>query len=617
MERLVWLHLSDLHRGQPGERTRWGTAREALLSDLRAQAQRQGAPDLILLTGDLAFSGQRREYERVDESLTDIRAAVGGEPLVVTVPGNHDLARPAEGSVLARGLDHYHDDERLRREVLRPRSDTHKSLTRLFAEYDRFWKRSILPGWEAERARGRLRYKLGLFPGDFVLSVERGGLRVCIVGLNSALLQLRGGDYERRLSVEPEQLPGADLPAELAAHDAALLLMHHPPDWLSERSRRLFEQYLFTPGRFTACLFGHMHASRARTELGATLAPRRYLQASSLFGLEHCGSASETREIGYALYALRRTGPTQGVLARHARRGVLRDDGAFELDRDQATRDEFQRFPVDLAPARPAPLLTSGAGEKAGTGETGAPRTPGASLLLVPDRPNPFLHTGRVTDPARFVGRRALLRQLFEELHKGSSRALLGDAQIGKSSILSMVCRLGPARLDLAPERFVYLDMQLISDEDDFWDALCGGLGVDVASGFRLERQLRGRRYVVCIDEIEKMHSASFPRSVREQLRGLADGDGAPLKLVIASRVPLDQIFPDAPGQTSPLSNLCPHVTVPPFSAAECRDLITSRLAGTGVTFDEAAIDALVRESGGVPVRLLDRAAHLFAELTR
>lgn len=603
MERLVWLHLSDLHRGQPGERTRWGTAREALLRDLRAQARRHGAPDLILLTGDLAFSGQRREYERVDETLADVRAAVGGEPLVVTVPGNHDLARPAEGSALSRGLDHYHDDDRLRREALRPRSDTHKSLMRLFAEYDRFWKRSILPGWEAERARGRLRYRLGLFPGDFVLSVERGGLRVCIVGVNSAFLQLRGGDYERHLAVEPEQLPGADLPSELAAHDAALLLMHHPPDWLSERSRRLFEQYVFPPGRFAACLFGHMHASRARTELGATLAPRRYLQASSLFGLEHYGSASETRETGYALYTLGRTGPAQGVLERFPRRGVLRDDGAVELDRDQTARDEVQRFPVALAPARPAPLLTSGSDE---------PRVPGASLLVVPERPNPFLHTGRVTDPARFVGRRALLRQLFEELHKGSSRALLGDAQIGKSSILSMVCRLGPARLDLPPERFVYLDMQLISDEGDFWDALCGGLGVDVVSGFRLERQIRGRRYIVCIDEIEKMHSASFPRSVREQLRGLADGDGAPLKLVIASRVPLDQIFPDAPGQTSPLSNLCPHVTVPPFSAAECRDLITSRLAGTGVTFDEAEVDALIRESEGVPVRLLDRAAHLF-----
>ncbi len=35
-----------------------------------------------------------------------------------------------------------------------------------------------------------------------------------------------------------------------------------------------------------------------------------------------------------------------------------------------------------------------------------------------------------------------------------------------------------------------------------------------------------------------------FTRRVRSHLRGLADGDDAPLALVIASRTPLAQLFP-------------------------------------------------------------------------
>lgn len=229
---------------------------------------------------------------------------------------------------------------------------------------------------------------------------------------------------------------------------------------------------------------------------------------------------------------------------------------------------------------------------------------------LLPD--NPFHSAGRITDPADFFGRDELMRQLFEELGKGGNRSLVGEAQIGKSSILAMVCALGPERLRLPPEAFVYVNMAPLYDEQDFFDKLCEELRVETCRGYRLERALRGKRYILCLDEIEKMENRRFTPDAREELRGFADGSDAPLKLVIASRTPLDQLFHNSPEMTSPLAYICPQLDVPPFTDKIAHDFIRQRLNGAGIRFTPAEIDDLVTRSGGHPARLRRAAADLF-----
>jgi hypothetical protein len=175
-----------------------------------------------------------------------------------------------------------------------------------------------------------------------------------------------------------------------------------------------------------------------------------------------------------------------------------------------------------------------------------------------------------------------------------------------------MVCALGPERLRFEPSAFVYLNLQIIDDDGDFFDALCHKLGIAPCRGYKLERQLSQRRVVLCLDEVEKLQSERFPVAVREQLRGLADGADAPLTLLLASRVPLDKLFPDAPDRTSPLYNVVPPLTVPPFSDAECRELLSTRLRGSGVTFVDAEIAQLIEQSHGHPATLVAAAATLF-----
>jgi len=227
---------------------------------------------------------------------------------------------------------------------------------------------------------------------------------------------------------------------------------------------------------------------------------------------------------------------------------------------------------------------------------------------------SPFGDPGCITDPDRFFDREELLRQIFEELRKGANLSLVGESQIGKSSLLSMVRALGPERMGMPSEAFVYLSLQWVDDEDDFYEELCKELGVETCRGGKLTRALRGKHYVLCLDEIEKMawDSLGFTVRVRGHLRGLADGPAAPLRLVVASRSPLARLFPDSPELDSPLAGICLQKDVGPFPPDVARAFLAQRLRGSGVAFTEGEIGALLAETGGHPAKLQRAAADLY-----
>ncbi|MFQ5612695.1 MAG: trypsin-like peptidase domain-containing protein [Anaerolineae bacterium] len=266
---------------------------------------------------------------------------------------------------------------------------------------------------------------------------------------------------------------------------------------------------------------------------------------------------------------------------------------------------------VEGRPARSAP---------GSSGAVASPVDPQPAAAVAPGRaiaPNPFGDTGQITDPERFFDREELLRQVFEELGKGVNLSLVGRSQIGKSSILWMISALGPQRMDPVPEAFAYLSLEWVDDEDDFYEALADVLGLgQPLRGYRLRRALAGRRLVLCLDEMEKMAWEGFSVYVRSQLRGLADGDESPLKLVIASRSPLSRLFPDSPELDSPLAGICHQLNVNPFPPDVARDFLAHRLQGSGVTFTAGQIDSLLAESGGHPADLQRLAADLYRRVT-
>ncbi|GAB4460474.1 MAG: hypothetical protein OHK0037_07800 [Elainellaceae cyanobacterium] len=230
---------------------------------------------------------------------------------------------------------------------------------------------------------------------------------------------------------------------------------------------------------------------------------------------------------------------------------------------------------------------------------------------------NPFGDRGRITDPSRFFDRDEILRQVFEALHRGASVSLVGESRIGKSSLLAMICAQGPKELQLSPTAFVQINMQSIRDEADFFEALCQELGIEPpCRGYALRRKLKDTHHILCLDEVERMsHADDFSGRERTELRGLADGAIAPLTLVTASRLPLSQLFPDSPEQTSPLAGICQTIQVEPFSPAIAQSFIMHRLQNNPIQFTSAQIHQLIAQSGGHPARLQESASDLYRQL--
>lgn len=240
-----------------------------------------------------------------------------------------------------------------------------------------------------------------------------------------------------------------------------------------------------------------------------------------------------------------------------------------------------------------------------------------APTAVLQNSHNPFGDIGRITDPALYFTRQAIQHEIFESLRKGMNISLLGPSQSGKSSLLEAVWHLGPQQLQREASRFVYLNLQGINNDEDFFSALCCETGLpQELSGYKLTRALQQQAtqqpFVLCLDEIECLCATQFSRMARDHLRSLADGSNAPLTLLIASRSSLGSLFPDNPKESSPLAGVCHTLELPPFSEMEIRAFLKSRLVDSGVAFSAGEMTAIWQQSGGNPRQMQKLAAELY-----
>lgn len=318
-----WLHLSDLHFGAPG-----APVLNQVMSEFwkwldSAKEVRSAPIDLLLISGDIAYSGKGQlrksssdsnsEYDRADEFLARLCEKLAN-PAVICVPGNHDLNRAAmRDDFLCSAFDHYAQgtgDAKLRaglEKILWDREANKIRLKPLFQDY---------LSWSEEKwikSLGSHPYVTQLhpsyFPGDLFVQLRPvGKFPLVIVGLNSAWLQYNGDNFKDRLTIPLEQFH-ATLP-EGATHNPldvfmerprAILMMHHPPEWLGERARKSFYEEIFRSDRFDLCLYGHMHGARAQWKRIDGGRAWIEFQSPSLCGLESYGQANEKRSFGFTV----------------------------------------------------------------------------------------------------------------------------------------------------------------------------------------------------------------------------------------------------------------------------------------------------------------------------
>lgn len=210
-----WLHLSTLLVDQQGGLTTRSEIRELLEQDLRRVHAVSGPWDLVAICGNITRNGDAEEFDRagqVVEWLWTVLHRLGSEPSLVLVPDVTD-----RGLVFKKRSRAYLVDERNA-----PRREETDELTRVasqLAEFARFSAR------QREDLRPR-HVRSGMLPGDSSLDIDRNGLRVGVLGLNTSVDRDQD-DQGKRIAAAC----GAD-PAEWTRRSDAVIIVAPDEDAL-------------------------------------------------------------------------------------------------------------------------------------------------------------------------------------------------------------------------------------------------------------------------------------------------------------------------------------------------------------------------------------------------
>jgi 3',5'-cyclic AMP phosphodiesterase CpdA len=252
MRKLRFIHLSDIHFSNRSAGFGFDpdrAIREMLVADVEEMRGKLGAADAILVTGDIAYSGKRREFEDAAVWLDQVCSAANcGNESVLLCPGNHDVDR----SVITNNPLIQDGHDAIRRENTLFGKD--RALTTRLVQPDaRSLFYSPLAGYNEFAAR----YQSSFFADaenfawehDFPLN---DGSTLRVRGLNTALLSGLA-DFEGGLFLGTRAWT---LPRKAGVE--YLVMGHHPPSWLADG--REANQALDSGARIH--LFGHEHEQR-------------------------------------------------------------------------------------------------------------------------------------------------------------------------------------------------------------------------------------------------------------------------------------------------------------------------------------------------------------------
>jgi len=338
MAKLSWLHLTDLHYGLSGQAPLWPNVKQAFFDDLGRMHGRTGPWQLVLFSGDLVQQGSEYEYQRMEEQvlapLWEHMKRLGSEPHLLAVPGNHDLVRPdvRRPTAALRMLLHKEGFWEIADELFSsPPSEYSVVIDKAFAAYANWWQKTPFRHPNITR---------GILPGEFSVTVDQEDLSVGVVGLNTTVLQLAGGDYKGRLAWDVRQFhaactgePHGDGPEWVREHRVCLLMTHQGPDWLDDRSNNTVYSEINPAGRFAVHLFGHMHENVVRSSSVGGGRTVRHWQGNSLFSLEKFGDPpKEERRHGYSVGTIEFS--SKSPTLRHWPRKAIRDANGWRFEPD-------------------------------------------------------------------------------------------------------------------------------------------------------------------------------------------------------------------------------------------------------------------------------------------
>ena len=223
----------------------------AMLEDMRHRVATEGPFDFVVITGDLAFSGQESEYELVTQFLDQLVGSIDVAPsLIFCVPGNHDVQRERSKMCFTGA-----------RETLRSQNEVYRFLGDNSERESLLLRQGAYRKFDAAFSTGQARRYTDDCLG-YVSTVEVEDLRIAILGMNSAWLAQGGIEDEGELLIGESQVQGAIEIAKRYSPHVLVGLQHHPFELLRRFDQRTVQHRMEKACHFVHC--GHLHDPEVR-----------------------------------------------------------------------------------------------------------------------------------------------------------------------------------------------------------------------------------------------------------------------------------------------------------------------------------------------------------------
>jgi len=241
-KRISWLHLSDLHFQHREDNFESELAYSKLLDDLK---QLETSIDCVFITGDIAYSGEEKEYKIATEFFHKVSASLNvPNNRFFFVPGNHDILRNDTMHYLSKITDNIQNEKDLSGILGK------KELLDLFLS--KFHNYSTFVENFVASSNSRLAY---------TENICINGVDVSIVGLNSAWTSTTSQEKGRILLGERQVLEAY---SKIKNPQITFTLLHHPVNYFQDEDAIRVESLINRRSDFV--LYGHIHNRKIVTQ---------------------------------------------------------------------------------------------------------------------------------------------------------------------------------------------------------------------------------------------------------------------------------------------------------------------------------------------------------------
>ncbi len=254
MSEITILHLSDIHftprkgdsirRKEEKSKAFRQDVQQKLIDTVKAHSKKHVPPDFVAVTGDIAFSGKKKEYDEALEFFKKLKAILPGKIEFLAVPGNHDVDRTQVNNFFS-----------LHQIVTQDNTDE-------FLESPRQIKGFINIKFKSYRDFiNRLNPALYESIEDYFWVKNFKAKKVSFLGLNSCWAS-EGDDDRFNIALGLPQVLEAVKKSKAKGISRRVVLMHHPPiNWLKDLESGKSQVEIFKNSQLL--LHGHTHSDNA------------------------------------------------------------------------------------------------------------------------------------------------------------------------------------------------------------------------------------------------------------------------------------------------------------------------------------------------------------------